>query len=278
MPKILAYLFLVILFSLKSYGNIDTVRVYFAINVAQLDKEATKVIDSLAYYDILSPGKKIGIIGYADYLGTEDANVILSEARAQNVRSYCEMMGVKPDDIEIVLGKGEIKRTTENGSEGYREDRRVDIIPGGFSAKKENSVTTGRGQLIDVSQLKENQTIRMDNLFFLPGRHFLREESMIELLKLHKVMADNPRLRISIEGHVCCLSNNMIDGHDIDTEEWSLSVNRAKYIYEYLLNKGIAKERMEYKGFGRSRPLVEKEITEEDGNKNRRVEIRILSE
>lgn len=273
--------FLLILISSKSYGAADTIKIYFDIGIAQLDAKAMHTIDSAAYYDVLARGKKIGIIGYADYLGSDESNITLSENRAQNVRAYCEEMGVKPEDIELVMGKGEVRRNTENGNKGYREDRRVDIVPGGFK-KKEVPVSKplpvkNTKPLIDLSTVKENETIRLDKLFFLPGRHYLREESMIELLKLHKVMADNPNLKISIEGHICCLLDNTTDGYDYDTEEFSLSVNRARHIYEYLLHKGIAKERMQYKGFGKTRPLVAEERTPEDENMNRRVEVRVLS-
>ena len=49
-----------------------------------------------------------------------------------------------------------------------------------------------------------------------------------------------------------------------------------KEIYDILIEKGIDETRMEYLGFGKTRPLVWPEKTEEDENRNRRVEIRIL--
>lgn len=276
----LFYSFLLFL-SFRAQASRDTIRVYFDIAVPELDETAEQAIDSAVYFDILHPGMKIGIIGYADYLGSEQANITLSENRAKNVQEYLETLGIDAADIEIVTGKGEVKRNIENGDAGYREDRRVDIVPGGFVKKTDTAVTTSSAKktapLIDLSKVKENETIRLEKIFFQPGRHFLREESTVELLKLYKIMADNPTLKISIEGHICCLLNNTTDGYDYDTEEFNLSENRAAYIYNYLVYKGIGKDRMQYKGFGKTRPLVDPERTPEDENMNRRVEIRILS-
>jgi outer membrane protein OmpA-like peptidoglycan-associated protein len=55
-----------------------------------------------------------------------------------------------------------------------------------------------------------------------------------------------------------------------------LSETRAKAVYNFLVQKGIAASRMKYAGLGYSRPIVKPEKTEQDQINNRRVEIRIL--
>lgn len=270
-------IFILLLINYSSFASPgDTIKIFFDIADPYLDKAALKTIDSAVYYDILNPVEKIGIIGYADYLGTEEANITLSENRAKQTAQYLEGLGFDSNKIEIVTGKGEIKRETENGSAGYYEDRRVDIIKGGVKPFSAGILSKVKKAGIDISKLKKNETIRLENMLFLPGRHVLRQESTIELLKLHKIMADNPTLKIAIEGHICCMLNST-DGYDYDTEEYKLSENRAKTIYEYLIYKGISKDRMTYKGFGMTKPLISPEVTEDDQNKNRRVEIRIIS-
>ena len=54
-----------------------------------------------------------------------------------------------------------------------------------------------------------------------------------------------------------------------------LSGKRAKAVYDYLLAKGIDKERLSYKGFGMLKPLAEN-TTEENRALNRRIEFRIV--
>jgi hypothetical protein len=56
-------------------------------------------------------------------------------------------------------------------------------------------------------------------------------------------MKENPTLEILIGGHVCCFN------------DMRLSVLRAKTIYDYLVENGIDKSRMKYKGYGLSKPL-----------------------
>jgi outer membrane protein OmpA-like peptidoglycan-associated protein len=262
----------ILLYTINATAQTDTISLHFDIGVAQLSSASMRTIDSLLYNDALLPGKKLGIIGYADYLGTEEANITLSENRAKNVKEYLTASGIRDTDIQVVMGKGEIARKVLNGSAGYVEDRRVDIIPGGFKEiKKADTV-----KKIDISKLKKNETLRLENVYFLPGSHRPVEASFAELKKLYAILKDNPTLKISIEGHICCLLHGTTDGYDTDADDFNLSVNRAKFIYEYLVKKGIDASRLAYKGFGKTRPLVMPEVTVEDENRNRRVEVRVL--
>jgi len=255
----------------NSYAANDTLRLYFGIGVPSLSTEAKHAIDSLMYYDILLPGKKVGIVGYADYLGTDASNIKLSERRAQNVAAYLLATGIKEGNIQIVTGRGEVSREVLNGAAGYAEDRRVDIIPGGIPELPKNTTP-----LLDLSKVKKNETIRLDNLYFKPASHIPVDASYAELKKLYAILKENPKLKIGIEGHICCVLHGTTDGYDKDADDFNLSINRAKYVYEYMVKKGIEAERLSYKGFGKMKPLVMPEKTPEDENKNRRVEIRIL--
>jgi len=79
-------------------------------------------------------------------------------------------------------------------------------------------------------------------------------------------LENNPEIKIGIEGHT----------DDIGTEEYNdeLSVNRAKAVYTWLINKGIDANRLSFTGFGKSRPIFNKK-DEEHRALNRRVEVRI---
>jgi len=81
-------------------------------------------------------------------------------------------------------------------------------------------------------------------------------------------MEEMPTLKISIEGHICCDSNDVTQ----------LSLARAKLVYDYLVKNGIDAKRLSYKGFGATRPIHPlPELNENEQKENRRVEIRILS-
>lgn len=274
----------------------DTINVYFDLAIPSLNNTAMQYLDSLAYYNVLPTNKEYGIIGYADYLGSEESNILLSEKRAKAVKDYLTGLGVAPQKIKTVVGKGEVSRDTE-ASDGYPTDRRVDIVIGGFkhipidsmlSIKlckcgdtncrytKHIKTPVKRPAKLDISKVEKNETIALKNIFFLPGSHRIREESTEPLFELYITMSDNPNLKINIEGHICCLKNTTNDGYDYDVQEYGLSRNRAKAVYDYLISKGIDKERMNYEGFGITRPLIWPERSLADENLNRRVELRVI--
>jgi len=73
------------------------------------------------------------------------------------------------------------------------------------------------------------------------------------------------------------LEDVVVEGHadDRGTHEWNLrlSKHRAQSVVDYLVKKGIKRGRLDYKGFGDTRPL-NPERTDEARAQNRRVEVR----
>ncbi|NQY08416.1 MAG: OmpA family protein [Flavobacteriales bacterium] len=126
-----------------------------------------------------------------------------------------------------------------------------------------------------IADLEIGDRIVLNDLYFKPGRHFLVDESYPELVKLLEVLKYNKDIKIEIQGHVCCLSPKE-DAFDLDTEEFMLSHNRAKYVYEYLTEQGIDSSRLGFKGFGTSHRIILSETSESEKNLNRRVEIQVV--
>ncbi|MCB0699095.1 MAG: OmpA family protein [Chitinophagaceae bacterium] len=273
--------------------NNDTVRLYFKLDIDALDRNTRNTVDSLLYNDIVSSSDKLLIVGYTDYIGTNEYNNDLSIRRAQNVKSYLLNMGVNSNDITLLTGKGEIERNIEL-PDGYASDRRVDIVrimkPPTQRPTVKNKITKTQtiksahqyepisfnsSSDLDISNIPIGQRLVLDRIFFYTGRHMITSESMPELHRLFQLLDENITLKIKIEGHVCCVDPT-VDALDIDTKEQALSVNRAKFIYLYLIERGIEKERLSYEGFGKSRPLRPREFTQEDQDMNKRVEFRIV--
>jgi flagellar motor protein MotB len=87
---------------------------------------------------------------------------------------------------------------------------------------------------------------------------------MYELLL---VLQRNPQMKIEIHGHLCCMPVDRTD----------LSTQRAKAIYNFLIQNEIDKSRLSYKGFGSTQPIYPlPEKSEEERAANRRVEILIV--
>ena len=55
-----------------------------------------------------------------------------------------------------------------------------------------------------------------------------------------------------------------------------LSVKRAKFIYDYLIQQGFDSTHLRYKGMGNTSPVIAHPTTREESDKNMRVEIRVF--
>ncbi len=142
---------------------------------------------------------------------------------------------------------------------------------------KKTPVEPPKTDFSGLSKADSATTLRIENLYFPMGRHTPYEASFVELDRLFNTLQAQPSLHIRVEGHVCCINGALVpDALDEETAEYRLSVNRARFITEYLIRKGINPGRLQYVGFGKTRPIEPVELTAEDGNRNRRVEVRVL--
>ena len=120
---------------------------------------------------------------------------------------------------------------------------------------------------VALTPIKAGERIVLQNIFFETAKYDLKTESEVELAKLYQFLSNNAALRIEIGGHT--------DNVGSEEDNLLLSENRAKSVYEYLLEKGIAADRIAYKGYGESMPIQSND-TEEGRAKNRRTEFMIL--
>jgi outer membrane protein OmpA-like peptidoglycan-associated protein len=95
------------------------------------------------------------------------------------------------------------------------------------------------------------------------------EQSFPLLDELLDIMLNNPTLTIEIHGHICCNPN---------PNDTKLSYRRALVILKYLTKKGIAVNRLAFKGYGSNDPIYKvPERNEKERAANRRVEILIVA-
>jgi outer membrane protein OmpA-like peptidoglycan-associated protein len=270
MKKALILCFILII-SVQGYGQKrDTFRVYFPLNENKVSKKAARFIDSLVAKKILKHGEKLTVLGYADYLGSSGYNDTLSSARAKNVADRLIKAGVERADIQLCTGKGKIDRAPVHGRNGYADDRNVQIIRGWIKPAKDSLH-------IDVSRIHANSVYPL-NVLFENARSTMLPESNGELQKVYDFLNKYKTIVVRIEGHICCLDPKERAGDGVDFNDGGrLSLNRAKVIYEYLVKRGIDKNRLSYVGLGNTKPMISPEVTEDDKKQNRRVEIRILS-
>ncbi|HLG03862.1 MAG TPA: OmpA family protein, partial [Bacteroidia bacterium] len=121
---------------------------------------------------------------------------------------------------------------------------------------------------IELGKIDVGSTIVLRNVFFDYNKSTLKPESFTELDRLVKVMVDNPTIRIELSGHT--------DATGTDEHNQKLSEDRAKSCTDYLISKGIGADRLQYAGYGESKP-IDSNDTEKGRAVNRRTEFKILS-
>ncbi len=210
------------------------------------------------------------VLGYTDYYGTKSYNKELASKRIQFIT---QQLNIPPNTTKIVVGE----------STAFKErwkNRRVDLVyttnPNKDETKEQiviEEIKQEKTIIEEVKNLKKGETLVIKNMEFIPGRHVLTEYSYPELKKLLNTLKANPKLKIEIQGHICCQEEG--DGLDWDTGREELSVNRAKTVYNYLIVEGISEDRLSYWGYGASKKLYP-ETSQENMQRNRRVEIMIV--
>jgi outer membrane protein OmpA-like peptidoglycan-associated protein len=150
------------------------------------------------------------------------------------------------------------------------ENRKVIIVFGKIEASKpkteEDILLEELNQKIKTA--KVGDMIRLKNIYFYNFSAKLLPKSKPVLYDLLCVMEDNPKLKIEIQGHICC--QTVADQYDVSSA-------RARAIYVFLIQNKINRKRLSFKGYGVTRPIHPiPEKSEEEEEENRRVEIRII--
>lgn len=107
----------------------------------------------------------------------------------------------------------------------------------------------------------------LNNIFFDLNKYDLKDKSVTELDKVVRFLSENPTIRIEISGHT--------DNAGTAAYNLQLSQKRAQAVGTYLVAHGIAATRLTQKGYGAEKPLAPND-TEENRQKNRRIEFRLL--
>jgi outer membrane protein OmpA-like peptidoglycan-associated protein len=119
-----------------------------------------------------------------------------------------------------------------------------------------------------LNNLAVGSKIILKNIFYDFDKATLRAQSIIELDHLIQLLNDYPNMRIELSSHT---DNKGTADYNI-----YLSNARSKSCVDYLISKGISKNRLEYKGYGLTQPIATND-TDAGRQLNRRTEFKILS-
>jgi outer membrane protein OmpA-like peptidoglycan-associated protein len=212
-------------------------------------------------------------VAFKGKVKTDDNLEISSETKVNiiNAESRELVATVRPDtqtgefEIEMEAGNYEV----EIQSEGYASvNENIDL-----------ATTVGSGSINMETNLKPDDVesgkyVVSKNVLFGFDSYALSEEAKFEMEKLYKVMADNPEVYIEVTGHT--------DSKGSADYNLRLSNNRSRAVVEYLVSKGISRERFVTKAVGEADNQAINENPDgtdnPEGRKfNRQVEINLLN-
>lgn len=117
------------------------------------------------------------------------------------------------------------------------------------------------------ADIRKGMTLRTNQIFFKADKSLITEQSFQVLDEIYQFLSSNQGVIIEVGGHT----------NDLPPHEYcdQLSDARAKAVTDYLARKGINRDRLEYKGYGKRKPIATND-TPAGRRKNQRVEFKIL--
>ncbi|HEU4495797.1 MAG TPA: OmpA family protein [Flavobacterium sp.] len=292
MRNIAYYLFL--LFSLTSYAQ-EEFSVYFESNRFDLKKAEHDRLQNFIKSN--REVKVVAIDGYTDEDGSSGFNDTLAKKRVDFIYSMVKpKLKIRDDFKTRSFGErhkhSKIKAANRKVAIYYiqakdlaREDEILGIKKeaAAVNARKipkyRNEISVqnpdGKSEVLKLdiqfmeklAMAKAGEKLVLENLNFQLNTFAVTKESRPKMHELLEVMLQNPKMKIQVRGHICCMANDRQD----------LSGKRAKAIARFLELNGIAGDRISFKGLGVSEPLFAiPEKTEQERAANRRVEIEIV--
>lgn len=215
---------------------------------------------------------------------TNNIGIFLSETEISGIENYKPLTDYKPFfNVSEMINKDKKEWVKYSGKFTAHDNSRYIIIGNFFLNDKTSFYKVSNGgeyenayYLLDdlalhelnykpepKPEIKVGEVIKLDRVFFVTAKWDLLPESNQQLDEVVNLLNEYPQMEIAIHGHT--------DDRGDDNYNLDLSQNRAKSVYQYLINKGIAKERLKYEGFGEKKAVADNQTTE-GRQLNRRVE------
>jgi len=169
---------------------------------------------------------------------------------------------VQPETNYIILARkpGYLTRQVEFSTVGKK-------VPPEKLKPGENDVNIA--VKIVLPKKEEKAVLVIDNIYYDFNKWNIRPDAEIELYKIVEFLRNNPDIKIELSAHT--------DERGKADYNRKLSQKRAQSAVDYIISRGIDKDRITAKGYGEDKPLIKNAQTEEEHQKNRRTEITITN-
>jgi len=167
--------------------------------------------------------------------------------------------GARLDLFDNLENKLKSQTTSPNGigsiTVACNQEHVVQAFKEGYESNAETVASFKDGEksiriaLRPIDAIVEGDLVKLNPILFDFDKHNIKPQAAFELDKLVELMKKNSEMVIKVEGHT---DNRGTDAYNMD-----LSDRRAKSTVQYVISKGIAKDRISGQGFGESRPAVD---------------------
>jgi outer membrane protein OmpA-like peptidoglycan-associated protein len=260
----------------------DTFTIYFSFNNYSISKNQSIQLNSFLHKHIPADTEAvtITIVGYTDTVGTEKYNTALSMRRCQSVNSALQQITVNRNYKAQLIPMGETNAPAQTDS----VNRRAEIIFYSRSNHTVQAVVPQPGSTVIKEKEKREQLrisvndkivdtiIVMDNIYFEPDLAVLTHASTVSLPQYINILKKYKDNNMEVGGHV---NYNYSILEDTDPL-FKLSEQRAKLVYQYLVDNGFDAARLTHKGYGNLRMVFPVPANTEEKMKNMRVEITVF--
>ena len=121
---------------------------------------------------------------------------------------------------------------------------------------------------IPLKKIEVGAVFTLKNIYYKSNSAELEDGSKFVVQEFVKFLEESPKVKVEIRGH----TDNVGD----DKKNLALSTDRAFTVYDLLLQAGVNKSRISFKGFGKAKPIAPND-SEENKAKNRRTEFVIVA-
>ena len=205
----------------------------------------------------------------------EEGNIIGKAKTDKNGKFVFEKLA--PDEVYLFM--------LEEGDDNYNVillDENGKVIDaakksgGKYKYKRlssDKTIITLINEIDEVIKIAENENFIISKILYDYDSYEINEASKKELDKLITILKKNKDIGVELSSHT----------DDIGSEKFNLNLSqkRADAAVEYIISKGINKNRLIAKGFGKSQPIAPNKLPNGDDNpegraKNRRTEFKVI--
>ncbi len=248
---------------IKSVRDDELISVPSSGDVIYLSNTSSNNKDDIYSIELPREFRPDRIVSLEGVIRDEETNKIIpATIKVNNINTKEQVLEIKNNEV---TGKYTVLL-----QEGEKYDVSVSSKGRTFQSEVVDLENTKKYQIVNkdikLKSLKTNTSFILNNIFFGYDSANVKKDSELELERVIEMMKVNATMNVEISAHT--------DDKGSDVYNNRLSQARAEAVVNYLVQHGVAKERLTAKGFGKAQPSVPND-SDENRAKNRRVEFKV---